>query len=80
MDQSHCGASVGTTKTTDFVFADDAVIFVESLVVLVMALEAQQKEVKLLELQVSWFKTKVQAFGGLLDDITQELTQVIRCR
>ena len=40
VDQSHCGASVGNTKITDLVFADDAVIFAESLNVLVMALEA----------------------------------------
>ena len=35
VDQSHCGASVGNTKITDLVFADDAVIFAESLEVLV---------------------------------------------
>ena len=42
VDQSHCGASVGNTKITDLVFANDAVIFTESLKVLVMALEALQ--------------------------------------
>ena len=31
VDQSHCGASVGNTKITDLVFADNAVIFTESL-------------------------------------------------
>ncbi|KAG0729780.1 hypothetical protein GWK47_029643 [Chionoecetes opilio] len=36
VDQSDCGASVGNTKITDLVFADDAVIFAESLEVLVM--------------------------------------------
>ena len=40
VDQSHCGASVGNTKITDLVFADDAVIFTEWQEVLVMALEA----------------------------------------
>ena len=30
-DQSHCGASVGNTKITDLVLADDTVIFAESL-------------------------------------------------
>ncbi|KAG0729261.1 Retrovirus-related Pol polyprotein from type-2 retrotransposable element R2DM [Chionoecetes opilio] len=40
VDQSDCGASVGNTRITDLVFADDAVIFAESLEVLVMALEA----------------------------------------
>ena len=29
VDQRHCGASVGNTKITDLVFADDAVIFAE---------------------------------------------------
>ena len=40
VDQSHCGASVGNIKITDFVFANDAMIFAESLEVLMMALEA----------------------------------------
>ena len=31
VDHSHCRASVGNTKITDFVFADDAVNFAESL-------------------------------------------------
>ena len=56
VDQSHCRISVGNTEiTTDLVFADNAVIFVESLEVLVMdlTLEALHKEVKLLGLQVS---------------------------
>ena len=30
-DQSRCGASVGNTKVTDLVFADDAVLLVGSL-------------------------------------------------
>ncbi|KAG0715477.1 hypothetical protein GWK47_011852 [Chionoecetes opilio] len=60
VDQSDCGASVGNTKITDLVFADDAVIFAESLEVLVMALEALHEEAKPLGLEVSWLKTKVQ--------------------
>ena len=36
--QSHCGASVGNIEITDLVFAYDAVIFAQSLEVLVMAL------------------------------------------
>ncbi|KAG0714021.1 hypothetical protein GWK47_014949 [Chionoecetes opilio] len=59
VDQSDCGAFVGNTKITDLVFADDAVIFAESLEVLVMALEALQEEAKPLGLEVSWLKTKV---------------------
>ena len=45
VDQSHCEASVSNTQITDLVFADDALIFVESLEVLVIALEALHEEV-----------------------------------
>ncbi|KAG0714672.1 hypothetical protein GWK47_013640 [Chionoecetes opilio] len=61
VDQSNCEASLGNTKITDLVFADDAVIFAESLEVLVMALEALHEEAKPLGLEVSWLKTKVQS-------------------
>ncbi|KAG0712224.1 hypothetical protein GWK47_018960 [Chionoecetes opilio] len=71
VDQSDCEASVGNTKITDLVFADDAVIFAESLEVLVMALEALHEEAKPLGLEVSWLKTKVQVFGDLLDEAVQ---------
>ena len=67
VEKSHCGASVGNTEITDLVFADDAAIFAESLEVLVMALEALH-EMKPLGLKVSWAKTKVQLFGGVLDE------------
>ncbi|KAG0715753.1 Ubiquitin-protein ligase E3B [Chionoecetes opilio] len=46
VDQSDCRASLGNTKITDLVFAGDAVIFAESLEVLVMALEALHEEAK----------------------------------
>ena len=69
MEPSHCGASVGNTKITDLVFADDAAILAESLKVLVMALEAlHEEEVKPSGLKVSCAKTKVQVFGGVLDE------------
>ena len=54
LEQSHFGASVGNTKITDLVFADDAPIFAESLEILVMALEALHEEVKPLGLKISW--------------------------
>ncbi|KAG0727554.1 hypothetical protein GWK47_034452 [Chionoecetes opilio] len=73
VDQSDCGASVSNTKITDLVFADDAVIFAESLEVLVMALEALHEEAKPLQLEVSWLKTKVQVFGDLLDEAVQSV-------
>ena len=55
------------TRLTDFVFADDAVIFAESLEVRVIALESLHEEAKPLGFQVSWPKTKVQVFGELRD-------------
>ncbi len=70
-DQSHCRASVGNTKVSDLVFADDTVILAESLEDLLIALEVLHEKVKPLGLEVSWTKTKVQAFGGLLDDTVQ---------
>ena len=49
VNQSHCGASVRKTKFTNLVFADYAVIFAESLEILVMVLEALHEQEKLLE-------------------------------
>ncbi|KAG0720918.1 hypothetical protein GWK47_047474 [Chionoecetes opilio] len=73
--QSDCGASVGNTKITDLVFADDAIICAESLEVLVMALEALHEEAKPLGLEVSWLKTKVQVLAvisRLLFKVTEQ--------
>ena len=67
VDQSHCEASVGYAKITDLIFADDAVIFA----VTGGSLEALHEEVKPFGLQVSWSKTKMQVFGGLLDETEQ---------
>ena len=65
VEQSHCGASVGNTKITDFVFAEDAAIFAESLEVLVMAPEALHEVVKPLGLPwVFWPKTNVWRLTG----------------
>ncbi len=44
-----------------------------SLEPLVLALEAMHEEAKYFGLQVSWGKTKVQVFGGLLDDTVQSV-------
>lgn len=38
-DQSRCGASLGDTKAYDPVFVDDAVILMDALKVLLMALD-----------------------------------------
>lgn len=47
--------------------------FMESLEVLVLALKVLHEEAKPLELKVSWAKTKVQSFEGLLDDTVQSV-------
>ena len=73
MEPSHCGASVGNTEITVLVFADDAAIFAESQEVLAVALEALHEEVKPLGLKVSWAKTKVQVFGGILDETAESV-------
>ncbi|KAG0721848.1 hypothetical protein GWK47_045601 [Chionoecetes opilio] len=52
--------------------SDDAVIFAESLEVLVMALEALHEEAKPLGLEV-WPKTKIQVFGGLQYETVQSV-------
>ncbi|KAG0711320.1 Death-inducer obliterator 1 [Chionoecetes opilio] len=49
-----------TPRSLILFFAHDAIIFAESLEVLVMALEALHEEAKPLGLEVSWLKTKVQ--------------------
>ncbi|KAG0727365.1 hypothetical protein GWK47_034802 [Chionoecetes opilio] len=59
VDQSDCGASVGNTKITDLVFVDDAVIFAESLEVLVMALEALREEAKPLDLRSPGLRPRI---------------------
>ena len=69
VEQIYCGASAGNIEITDLVFADDAAIFAESLEVQIIALEALHEEVNPLVLKVSWAKTNVQVFGGVLDEI-----------
>ena len=70
MNQSQFVASVDNTNITDLFFADAAVILAESLELLVLSLEILQQEAKPLKLQVSL--TKVQMFGGLLDEAIQQ--------
>ena len=48
-------------------FADDAVIFAETLDILLGALEVLNEESEPLGLWVSWVKTKIQAFNDILD-------------
>ena len=67
VDGSGCGASFGEVRITDLDFADDAVIFAETLDVLTEALETLSEEAEPLGLRVSWVKTKIQEFGSILD-------------
>ena len=66
-ERSSCGASFGNVKISDLDFADDAVIFAETLDILLGALEVLNEESELLGLRVSWVKTKIQAFNDILD-------------
>ena len=67
VDRTDCGVSFGEVRVTDLDFADDAVIFAETLDVLTEALETLSEEAEPLGLRVSWVKTKIQAFGDFLD-------------
>ena len=62
--------SFGTVRITDLHFADDAVIFAETTEVLAGALDSLSEEAVPLGLRVTWIKTKVQAFGNILDATT----------
>ena len=66
LEISNCGASFGNVKIYDLDFADDAVIFAETLDILLGALEVLNEESKSLGLRVSWVKTKIQAFNDIL--------------
>ena len=65
MEETHGGISLGDARITNLDFADDVVIFVETLEALLHALDTLSMESKLLRLKVFWIKTK--KFGGLLD-------------
>ena len=52
-------SSFGNVKISDLDFVDDAVIFAETLDILLGALEVLIEESELLGLQVSWVKTKI---------------------
>ena len=67
LERSRCGVSFGNVKISDLDFADDAVIFAESLEILLGALEVLNDDSEPLGLRVSWVKTKIQAFNDILD-------------
>ena len=66
-ERSSCGASFRNVKISDLDFADDAVIFAETLDILLGALEVLNEESEPLGLWVSGVKTKIQAFNDILD-------------
>ena len=66
-ERSSCGAWFGNVKISDLDFADDAVIFAETLDILLGALEVLNEESEPLGLRVSWVKIKIQAFSDVLD-------------
>ena len=55
-ERSSCGASFGNVKISDRDFADNAVIFAETLDILLGALEVLNEESEPLGLRVSWVK------------------------
>ena len=64
-ERSSCGASFGNVKISDLDFADDAVVFAETLDILLGALEVLNEESEPLGLWVSWVKPKIQAFNDI---------------
>ena len=67
LQRSRCGASFGNVRISDLDFANDAVIFAETLDILLGALEVLNVESEPLGLWVFWVKTKIQAFNDSLD-------------
>ena len=61
------GASLGDERFTDLDFADDAVIFAETMQELTGFLEALSEESERLGLRISWMKTKIQQFIHAVD-------------
>ena len=66
-ERSSCGALFENVKISDLDFREDAVIFAETLDILLGTLEVLIEESEALGLLVSWVKTKIQAFNDILD-------------
>ncbi|XP_069993541.1 uncharacterized protein [Penaeus vannamei] len=64
--QSQSGATLGNTKVMDLDFANDITILFESLDSNTLVFNNIAKP---LDLEVSWTKTKIQDFGGLLGEL-----------
>ena len=63
------GVSFGNERFTDLDFADDAVIFAETMGELTVFLDALARESEGLGLRVSWAKTKIQQFLHTVDQL-----------
>ena len=59
LEKSSYGVLFGNVKISDLDFPDDAVIFAETLDILLGALEVLNEESEPLGLQVSWVKTNI---------------------
>ena len=66
-ERSSCSELFGNVKISDFDFADNGVIFAETLDILLGALQVMNDESEPLGLRVSSVKTKIQAFNDILD-------------
>ena len=74
VERSNCGASVGDVNISDLDFADDAVILAELLDVLESSLVILKEETVPLGLEISWTKTRLQAFSDLMDEAVLALS------
>ena len=61
---------LGMSRSSDLDFADEAVIFAETLDILLGALKVLNEKSEPLGLRVPWVKTKIQAFNNILDAVT----------
>ena len=66
-ERSSYGASFRNVEISDLDFTDDAVIFAETIDILLGAFEVLNEESELLAFPVSCVKTKIQAFNDILD-------------
>ena len=58
----------------DFDFADDVIIFAETIEVLAEALQSLSEEAEPFRLRVSWMKTMVQPFADILKSIFESIS------
>ena len=74
LEKSGFVVSFGIVRITDHDFADDALLFAETTKVLPGTLESLSEEADLLGLRGSWIRTKVLAFGDILNATVVSIT------